>query len=516
MQVATLKGSHLSMQQARLWAYQQNNTAYLAQCTHLLLGPLQRDILWKALQQAIRRHEILRTTFTFVPGMDIPLQVVSSESEPWWAEINLEDLSVLEQERYISTLRQFLQNMPFSLSQQPVLRTALVRLNAERHILFLALPTLCADASSLPFLVETIKQLYPLHAGLTPTQPEEEEEVLQYADVSAWQRDLLEEEDAESHQAFWQQVTLDRIRATELPFVEDHAVLLQQTASSAREFDPKSVEIPLEPALQAQILSSAQEMDVSPETLLLACWHLCIRRLTGQDDPILGVACDGRHYEELKGAIGLYTRFVPLSIQTRIDYSFAQYIRQTQRTLEQAREEQSYFVWNRLATEENTEQSSPFLPLQFEIEAWPGLPSITADFHCAFIQRICCSEPFVLKMSGLLQNAHQLYLELSFDSRFLSAEHVQRLASTFSTLLRQTLLRPHAPLHSCPLLLPQDAPTLRGPALSLPTLPLHAHIVAIARQYPTLPAVQDEHLTLSYAQLSARSSQLAHLLRARS
>src|SRR6185312_9124263 len=219
---------------------------------------------------------------------------------------------------------------------------------------------------------------------------------------------------------------------------------------------------------------------IAPGRLLLANWLLLLSRVTGESEPSIGVRCDGRSYEELDQALGPYSRSMPLQTNCQAELSFATYASEVARAYTQAAEEQHYFVWET----ENVPQTRRFFPLQFEDVVWPASFSLSPTLSASLLSASCCSEPFALKLSALLLPSRCL-LDLSFDARLFSAEQVQRLASTFSTLLRQTLLRPHAPLHSCPLLLPQDAPTLRGPALSLPTLPLHTHIDAIARQYPT-------------------------------
>ena len=89
MQMAGLKGSHLSFQQVRQWSLQGESQGYRAQCTILLEGELDRDRLQMAVQEVVSRHEILRTVFRFVPGMEVPVQVVVAHTEIPWPTINL-------------------------------------------------------------------------------------------------------------------------------------------------------------------------------------------------------------------------------------------------------------------------------------------------------------------------------------------------------------------------------------------------------------------------------------------
>ena len=45
-------------------------------------------------------------------------------------------------------------------------------------------------------------------------------------------------------------------------------------------------------------------------------------RLTGQDNLVIGVAADGRKYEELELALGLLSKYLPLLCQVNEEASF--------------------------------------------------------------------------------------------------------------------------------------------------------------------------------------------------
>ena len=82
MQDASIEGFRLSPQQKRLWQLQEagNNQPYRAHCAVLIEGNLNREILKSALQDVINRHEILRTTFRVLEGMNLPLQAIGDRN----------------------------------------------------------------------------------------------------------------------------------------------------------------------------------------------------------------------------------------------------------------------------------------------------------------------------------------------------------------------------------------------------------------------------------------------------
>src|SRR5688572_20912252 len=79
-----IEGFRLSPTQQRLWR-QMNRHGALAFGSAVRIsvrGPLDRGVLRRAWLQLATRHEVLRTTFSSAPGLDLPVQVVGVADEP--------------------------------------------------------------------------------------------------------------------------------------------------------------------------------------------------------------------------------------------------------------------------------------------------------------------------------------------------------------------------------------------------------------------------------------------------
>ncbi len=100
----TLKAFPLSRQQARLWSLLQESQVYRAQCLLLLEGELYKEVLQHTLQQILNRHDILRTLFYPLPGMEIPMQIVASQMQLTYATVHLEHESASQQDKRIDDL----------------------------------------------------------------------------------------------------------------------------------------------------------------------------------------------------------------------------------------------------------------------------------------------------------------------------------------------------------------------------------------------------------------------------
>lgn len=165
MQNINVEGFQLSPQQKGLWLAQQKSQAYRAQCAVSIEGHLDTNLLQQAVQQIVDRHEILRTTFHRRAGMKIPVQVVAERAAPSWQTIDLSDLDECCRQRKIEELFEEERRRIFDLEHGPLLHAALLTLSANRHVLLLSLPALCADAWTLNNLVAEICHAYAVRSG---------------------------------------------------------------------------------------------------------------------------------------------------------------------------------------------------------------------------------------------------------------------------------------------------------------------------------------------------------------
>ena len=508
MQIVAQKASHLSIQQMRTWHLQQESQMYSTQCMLLLEGVLDREALQSSLQHMLSRHEILRTVFYQSPDMDIPLQAIANSTEQFLPLISLEDTQTPCQDKEVERLFESLKRHTFDLAHGPLLHLWLLRLASDKHLLLLRLPALCADTTTLSLLFAELCQSYAAHiAGETFAN-----DLLQYADVSAWLQKLLKSDDAEDHLAYWHKFDLSRLDSLSLPF------RLSEIAGQADQkhlSDPYIHELSIEATLSTHLYEQAQLIGVSPEAWILACWKLLLWRLTNEDDMLIGLACDGREYEELAAAPGPYTRFVPFGMHIAGDWPFLRIVDQVNKALDEAREEQEYFTWDRLSQASSSPTNLPFFPLSFQWQDWPETLH-APGLRFSLLRCWDCYEPFALKLQAL-SIGQNLRLVLHADPTLLTPSHLQHLGSALLCLLQASLAHPHHLLGQFPLLSPpqQDhlLQRLHGPALPLPVSTIAQLFAQQAHLHPQRPALVCGTTQFRYQQLDALSNQLAHTLR---
>ena len=509
MQSASLEGYNLSIQQTRLWSLQRKSKAYHALCALSLRGSVDKELFEQVLQHVVQRHEILRTFFSFVPGIDVPVQVIADRPAYSCSMVDLQFMDASRQQQEIENWLASLQATERDLQQLPLLHCWLVHLCTDRYVWIICLPALCADAATLQLLVREFQRLYT-----ACFQAEQlDDDPLQYADVSAWQDGLLQKEEAVPQLHYWQEKDFSLLHTTSLPGERSQSGNSFSTAEEV--FRPQRHPIALDDHLARQIQALAENQDVSISALFLACWQIVLRRLGVEPHFLVGVSCDGRIYEEMANAFGLYTRFVPVDALFKKDLPFERLLADVAHFLEESIERQTYFTWETARSASEQSLDPLFFPLCFEYEYWPET-FIASELELSLLRRSSCSEPYFLKLSVLQRGTH-LQLELAYDQERVRIEQVQRLAMIFPTLLLSVVEQPAAQISMLRLLQPEmlDAicKAFQAPTRPLPEQTLNQLFEAHAARFPQWLALITSEEQLTYQELNHRANQLAHLLR---
>jgi condensation domain-containing protein len=139
----------LSFAQQRLWFLDRlvpNSPFYnLANIVRLPYLP-NPAILEAAVQEIVRRHEVLRTRFTLLDGE--PVQTVDPS---WSLPLRLVDLSAMpdsEQHQALTTLANEEARRPFDLFTGPLLRVTLVQLGAQESVFLSTMHHIVGDGWS--------------------------------------------------------------------------------------------------------------------------------------------------------------------------------------------------------------------------------------------------------------------------------------------------------------------------------------------------------------------------------
>ena len=503
--LSQIEGYRLSPQQKRLWTIQEGNDVYRAKCRLHLEGALQTELLKAALLEVINRHEILRTTLRRVPGIKVPLQVVTEAEQLAWETLDLRDRPRAEQEALLTGHFQEIGQRPFDYEQGPLLRSALVSLSTSQHALLLCLPALYADAWTLRNLTQEIAAAYAAGADGVPStgsgrglsgaersrRTSDEDEVVQYVQFSEWQNELLEGEEAEQGKTYWREQDFSALAGLSLPY---------------------EIKLADRPPFSPAVFSSRLDGKVTDKVSLLAAWQVLIWRLTRQPDIVVGLAFDGRKFEELQSGLGLFAKWLPLLSRLQTDYPFSEIVRQVNQSLSQAETWQDYFLWEESVGSVGLDEGHPFA---FDFETRPAQASAAGVSFDLSLPSVC-AERFKVKLV-CRQTEKELVAEWHYDAGLFSLEAIQCLAEQYDVLLASIAKNPEAAIGELgmlsaavrqQLLVEFNATEAAYPEdQCLPQL-----FEAQVGRTPENEAVVCGDQSLTYAELNARVNQLARHL----
>jgi hypothetical protein len=403
-----LQTYRLSPQQRRAWLLGGGDGERAAVAV-LLEGRLDLDRLAGALQAAVARHEILRTTFRRRPGSRLPVQVVGPAFAP-----------VLTLRRRMTgaampVVAEVIEQVRLGAAAGSPLKAAVHGLGPDRHLLVLSLPALCADEAGLEILVRELAAAYG-EAGLAGADADER---LQYAVVSDWLNELLESEDSEAGRQFWRGQLADPRAAT--------PALLRVAAGPAR---TGAVALPIGAATAAAIDACAARLDVMPAALLAAAWQALLWRVHGPSAQPIAALLDGRSRPELAGVVGLLARHVPLSVPVDGDASFAQLAAAVDAALEKASSWQECYDGDALLGGRTWSRCVPFA-IEYRAgrrQHRVGDLSLRVVATEAYADRFAVLLSFVRTLDGF-------DARLRYDAARVTADEAARLAGGFDALL---------------------------------------------------------------------------------
>ncbi len=504
MQYGTVEGFRLSPQQEHLWLLQQHDHSlpYYVQALVLIDGAVQVDTLKAAVARLVERHEILRTVFHCLPGMLTALQVITDQTVAWTEDRDLSHMDGGALATQLDAL--WLAAGRQDVASDAVLSLSLVTLSSRQCALVISLPALCADRATLEVVVAEIARCYA--AGLAGS--ELSDEPLQYADLVEWQRDLLDASDRAGQIEYWRKHGIGDRLNLELPF--------QRRPQQHQPFSPESFSLTFDPDTVVVIEVLAQQYNTSVRTILLVCWQVLLWRFTQQSAIIIGMPFDLRgKFEELKGAIGPYVKYLPIAGYLADDQQLHDAVRQTDDVIRAAYGWQESFSWERITEETQAAQSISYCPFSFTFDEHPAA-YVAANLTFSIARRLSYLERFTVQLACERQGA-TLVTRWDYDAQRLAPASVRRLGAAFQTLLRGLLEQPDTPLARLPLLSSDErtelVETFNATVSAAPSAAtLHQLFEAQAARTPAATAVVGGSSALCYADLNAQANQLARHL----
>lgn len=473
----------LSPLQERLWLIEPDGPSSSVQARISLIGPLDADRLHAALRRAVERHEILRTRFVHRPGIRVPLQAVADELPPTWSIIDVSGLEPEAQTKRIAEIASGAIRAKQELTSGTPIDAILVALGEDRHVLLLTLSGLCADSSCAALLAGELQHHYTGVGSIV-------EDPLQYADFSAWQRELQSDEaQAAGPRSFWSEAGG---AVPTIPFVK---------AATGTERAPAPAEVRLQ-ADSSALTQAAARYGVAAASVAEAAWHVAISRSSGEDEVTVALIGAPRRHADLEGAIGAFSRQVPIRSSVGPGVTFAELLLEIDHAAREASVLQDF-----------APPDAPRLPVAFV--AADAYRAQDGELQCS-LGDVTVTEPGLEVWLTCIAGEDELVLALGYDPALVASDTAERLARRVERVLAGVADDPGFEIAALELIGSSELElvlnTFNGSGEPVAGPPVHERFSSHAAGAPTRDAVVDEHGALSYEELERRSNQLAQRL----
>jgi amino acid adenylation domain-containing protein len=499
----------LSFAQQRLWFLDQlepGGTVYNVPGAFRIKGPLDVAVLKNSLEEIVRRHEALRTTFSIVEGE--PFQVITPSLSCSLPAVDISHLSESKREAEALRLAAEEANKPFDLRQGPLFRATLIRLDQDDHVLLLTLHHIVSDGWSTGVLYRELSALYQAFANGEPSPLADLP--IQYANFAVWQREWLQGEVLESQLSYWRKQLEGAPVILNLP--TDRARPAIQSFRGARQ----SIELSVE--LTRELKTLSRKEGVTLYMTLLAAFQTLLHRYTSQDDIVVGSPIANRNRIEIEGLIGFFVNTLVLRTDHSGNPTFRELLHRVRETALEAYAHQD-LPFEKLVEELRPDRDlsrSPVFQAMFVLQNAPARELSFEGFTVSPVRVAGETAKFDLTLS-LNEGTPGLRGVLQYNTDLFDEATITRMLGHFQTLLEGIVANPEQRIGELPLLTePEKDQLLVEWNETKADYPkdkcIHELFETQVEKTPDAVALVFEDQKLTYQELNNRANQLAHYL----
>lgn len=499
----------VSLTQQRVWFLEQlepGSTAYHIPLALRVRGAINLTLLQRCLDEIVRRHESLRTTFESRDGQ--PVQCIAGDVQ---VTITLEEaleLSPGEQERRVAHFIQQEAQTPFDLVAGPLLRVSLLRLAPQEHIIVIVLHHIIADFWSVSLFFEELITLYKAYGAGQPSPLAELP--VQYADYAYWQRTLLPDDVLEQSFDYWRQQLAGAPSAVSL--LPDLPVPASPAYRGATHFFTIAFD------MKERLRVAGQREGVTSFMLLLAALQVTLVRYSGAQDLVIGSSSANRIVPEVEKLIGFFANTLVFRGDLTDNPTVHELLQRTRKITLDGQKHQNVPFERTLPPERDLNRNPLFqVMLVMQNIAMTTVSVSDVTFEGVEVERDDAKFDLLLNAQEL---AREFACYIEYNADLFSSRLIAQFQKHFFRVLDAFCEQPDMRVQEIALLTPGEEQELvrlgDAPRQAFPrTSCLHELVAQQARRAPTAIAIQDGQRVFTYQEFDRQANRLAYRLRER-
>ncbi|GGY18492.1 non-ribosomal peptide synthetase [Paludibacterium paludis] len=482
----------LSWSQRGLWLIEQRepgNTAYALPMLLQLRGALDADLLVRAVDRVLARHELLRCRFVYDSTESRPCLLPDAEP-PRTRREALPAPGDLD-----AWLRDFA-SAGFDLTSGLSARAILLNVAPDWHVLALSFHHIVFDGWSFGVLLRQVSETYAaLRAGRTLPSGE-----FRYGDYAYWQQARPDEAEARD---FW----LGELAG--LPVLD---LVTDRPRPARMDWAGASVGLAVPGELVARLDALAGQQGATLFMVLLSAFQLLLGRYAQQEEVVVGTYVAGREQEASHDMLGCFVNNLVMRARWFPDQSFLAFLAQNRERILAAFAHQHY-PFERLVAlsgQERDPSRHPLYQAGFAMQPRETLPELDGGVTLRRLRPPLRAAHMDMDLYAVPEG-DGLWLELNYLTGLFDGSRMQRLLQHYVTLLGSIVAEPHRPVVSLrywPGQWPAPMPRGADPVIDLPQ-----RLYDALRSGGERCALVEDGVQTRYSELLALSQRLAEGLR---
>ena len=502
----------LSFAQQRLWFLDQlepNSPFYNIPETYMIEGALKPDVLEKSINEVIRRHESLRTTFHKIDGQ--PAQTIH---EHFTIALKVRDFSHLsDAEKSPTALRIARESAltPISISELPLFNLQILRFSPTEHAIILVIHHIISDNWSTQIMMAEISTLYDAFARLEPSPLPDLP--IQYADFAHWQRNWLQGEVLEQELNYWKDQLKGSPPLLELP--------TDRPRPPVQTFNGAYGTFYLSEEASRGIHDLAKNSGATVFMTLLAAFKVLLFRYSGQEDIVIGTPIANRNRSEIEGLIGFFVNTLVMRTDLSGNPSFIELLRRLREIALGAYAHQDVpfeKIVDALQPERNLSHS-PLFQVMFALQSAQAQSTLQRGYSDLMVKPIeahSATSKFDLTLF-MIEDNERIGGAFEYNTDLFDDATIDRMISHFTNLIDDICRDARKPITLLNLISESEKQQLLKKSLGRKIAPLMPGTIVEFFEHQVLAtphhiALQWQNQTWTYAELNGQVNRWTHFL----
>jgi len=502
-----------SFTQQRLWFMSQlvpDDPSYNISTNVLLKGELDVEVLTRGFNEIVRRHEALRTNFLKENG-----QPVLAVREHLALDVELIDLThLVEPERSEEVTRLFRAEArkPFLLDTDPLIRTTLLKLAEDEHVLLLTIHHIVSDGWSMGVFLQELGVLYDAFRQGKPSPLPELS--IQYADFAHWQMETLQGDVLEGHLSFWKDLLHGNLPVLQLP-TDRPRPKIRSGKGRLQKFD-----------IPSDLIDVLTEIGARGEAtlyqVLLTAFNVMLYRYTGQEDVLVGAPIANRNRSEVEGLIGFLANTVVFRSDLSGEPTFRDLLTRVRNMARgvYANQDLPFVKLVEAVQPDRSMANTPLFQVFFVLQNAPMPAMELPGLKLSLMEMESATAKFDISLY-IMEEGDGTIGMFEYSTDLFDPSSIDRMIEHFLNLLQSIVQNPDLAISELPMLSETEETRLlnewsQGGTLAgtegLPDVRIHELFEEQAARTPDRTALVFEGQSLTYGELNRRANALAHLL----